>query len=235
MLPLEYTSDLERFRETFRRYAELSPRGLADAIERKMRSLGIRLYGLFRERQWGGGARRRGIARAELDARAAQGRGIHVRASLRAEADAQRRNIGVLAGGLQARRAAGAAGEGDRRQARSLQRAGANLWRQIVGRELRARERGIGVLAASFLWYRRRDRRGEGPTFVRNRRGEPLGWAEREGDVGRIIAETPAVARIGDRYGIVQAALQAEDADTRDYIRRRFLGIFDEARQGVAR
>lgn len=239
MLPITIQSNLDQLVATIRRYIALSGKTVAEVVDRKARSLGIRLYGLFRERRWGGAARRRGIALEELRARAGQGEGITLRPSLEAEMDAQRRNIGTLklalfnkVGGARSRQLAQLSRD-ERRQLRSLRRARGHLWRRFVGRELKARERGIGVLAASFLWYRRRTNQ-QGTTYVRNRTGEALGWLESGEGFARLVAETPGIVRIGDRYGIVPAAIAAEQADTEAFVRRRFLGVFEEAKGGAA-
>jgi hypothetical protein len=239
MLPISIRSNLDRLVGSIQRYIALSGRTVAEVVDRKARSLGIRLFGAFRERQWGGARRRRGVALEELRARSAQGKGILVRPSIMAESDAQRRNIGTLRLGLFAKVGGARAKQlrqlsaQDRKQLRSLQRARGNLWRDAVRRELKARERGIGVLAASFLWYRRRSN-SQGTTYVRNRTGESLGYLESAEGFARIVAETPGIARVGDRYGIVPAAIDAERADTDDFVRRRFLGIFQEAQGGAA-
>lgn len=233
MLPISIESNLAELTAAIRQTIALSGKTVAEVVDRKTRSLGIRLFGAFRERQWGGNVRRRGIAREELDARAAQGKGIKVRQTIIDRMDARRKGLGQARVDIFARRRAGTARANDERNLRRNFRARANLWREAVGRELKARERGIGVLAASFLWYRRRSSQARGTYYVRNRSGRSLGYLESADGVARIVAETPGVARVADRYGIVSSAIQAETADTLEFGRRRYLGIFEEARRSA--
>jgi hypothetical protein len=54
VLPITITSNLAELQAAIRRYIVLSGKTVQEVIDRKARSLGIRLFGAFREKQWGG-------------------------------------------------------------------------------------------------------------------------------------------------------------------------------------
>lgn len=204
-------STLSLFNSALTRYitAHQGRKSVEDIMEKKGRDLGIRLFRGFRERQWGGpGRRSRTLARQELDARVAQGRGIRVRRAIMDDYLAAR---ATLRGRQQGKELTGA---------RIEQRT--RLWRSFVGRELAARQRGIGVLGASFLWYRKRSSQAKGTYYVLNRSAKyPLGGVERGDGFLRIFGETAGLAAVDARYDLVARALADATADIEKYFEQR--------------
>jgi hypothetical protein len=95
---LSVSDNVEVFNRAFALYAkEWTDRGhgpLGEALEKKGRALGIALFRGFTEHKWGGAGRApHGLAEEEFRARAAEGRGIKVRASLMAEYISQRGSL----------------------------------------------------------------------------------------------------------------------------------------------
>ena len=117
------------------------------------------------------------------------------------------------------------------RKMRSLRR---NLWQRIVGKELSARQAGIGMLAASFLWYRKRTSQAKGTYLVPNRTGKPLGYVEKGDGYLRIVGEAAGLEVVDPRYGIVSQALAVETADMVPYIERKEREIFGRTLGGNA-
>lgn len=203
-------SNIDRFNATFQRYVDAwTARGngtLDDALEKKGRDLGIKLFQGFRDRKWGGPGRHPGLARAELDVRAAEGRGIRVRSTLMREylkARTLLRNfVGPQKRGGVAR----------------MIRAKVRLWQSFVGRELGLRQSGIGVLAVSFLWYRSRKPQS-GVYYVKNRTRRPIGAVEKGDGFLRIIGDALGLSEVDARYGIVAKAISDSEADMLQYFR----------------
>lgn len=203
-------SNLKEFNAAFARYVEVwTARGhgiLDDALEKKGRDIGIRLWKGFTAHKWGGaGKPPSNLARSELDDRAAEGRGIKVRASLRDEYLAARTEL------RNATRGKKTAGVIKKKIA---------LWQSFVGRELALRQRGIGVLAASFLWFRKRGR-GNGVYLVPNRRGRAIGAVERGPTFFRIIADVAGQSVVDSRYAIVESVLAGATEDIESYLKTR--------------
>lgn len=214
-------TNLAKFADTFRRYVNLwtaNGNGTTeDALEKKGRDLGIRLFRGFRDHKWGGpGKAPKGLARAELDARVASGAGIRVRHSLMAEYLAER-------GKLRAHKDP-TMPDGQR----WLTTAKVKLWQQFVGKELALRQSGIGVLAASFLWYRSRNPQS-GTYYVKNRVGHPLGGVERGEGFFRIVGFTEGLSEVDARYGVAADAIAEADADMQVYLDRQITDQFKGA------
>ena len=95
--------------------------------------------------------------------------------------------------------------------------------------ELAARESGIGVLAASFLWYRKRSNNAMGTFLVPNRTGKPLGYVERTENAMRIVGETPGLGTVDAKYSVVVGAINTATADMVDYITRKERELFSQA------
>ncbi|RME67490.1 MAG: hypothetical protein D6781_13095 [Verrucomicrobia bacterium] len=206
--------EFDRLAAALRTYARVTGRDAQEVLDRKGRDLGIQLFRAFRSRQWGGhprATRGRTLARLEADARARRGRGTVLRPSLQREYERELRAASVK----------GATG---RRRVRGRR---LNLRQKYVGRELSLRGRGLGVLAASFLWFRRRASSARGVYYVRNRTGRPLGQVQRGRDFLRITATYRDArgryphALVSNRYGLVAGAVRAVRADTESYLRRK--------------
>ena len=100
-----------------------------------------------------------------------------------------------------------------------------------VGKEVALRQAGIGMLAASFLWYRKRISQAKKTYYVPNRTGKPLGYVERGDGFLRIVGEAEGLDVVDARYSIVQAALARETADIAEYLTRKELELFGVAFQ----
>ena len=208
-----------------------------EVLEKKGRALGIALFKGFDAHKFGGpGKKKRHLAEEEFAARVEQGKGIRIRASLLEAYKAERgkfgsaiRSLGQL--GRHANKAAAKSLAAESRKMRSLRR---NLWQRIVGKELSARQAGIGMLAASFLWYRKRSSQARGTYLVPNRTGKPLGYVEKGEDYLRIVGEAAGLEVVDPRYGIVSQALAVETADMVPYIERKEREIFGRTLGGNA-
>jgi hypothetical protein len=207
-------TNLSAFNSTLARYLEFTSKLPSEALEHKGRDLGIKLYQGFSRRKWGGdGKKRAGLARAELATRTAQHVGTTVRRSLLKEYLGLRGRI--LADRRRAKQKGSISG-----QLTSIRKA-VRLWQQFVGREISLRQRGIGVLAASFLWFRSRSSQARGTYYVRNNTGRPLGGVERTEGSFRIFGETAGLAEVDARYGIVAGALAIARDDMVTYLKER--------------
>ena len=208
-----------------------------EVLEKKGRALGVALYEGFAAHKFGGpGKKQKRLAEAEFSARVALGKGIKVRASLLEAYKAERgkfgsaiRSLGQL--GRHANKSAAKSLAAESRKMRGLR---TDLWRRIVGRELSARQAGIGMLAASFLWYRKRSSQSKGTYYMPNRTGKPLGYVDRGDGYLRIVGEAAGLDVVDPRYGIVSRALAVETADMVPYIERREREIFDQTLGGRA-
>lgn len=207
-------TNLEAFNSTLARYMAFTSKLPQEALEKKGRDLGIQIFKGFSERKWGGGGKRsKALARAELDARTARGEGTLVRSALLKEYTSKRATI------LHDRRYA--KWSKNERGYLSSTRAAVSLWQSFVGREINLRQRGIGVLAASFLWFRKRSNQSKGTFYVRNKTGKPLGFAEVLDGSFRIVGETAGLSEVDARYGIVAGALSAARDDMVKYLKDR--------------
>jgi hypothetical protein len=243
MITGQIEHSLQSFNAALERYVAASGKTLDQVLEKKGRDLGIRLYRGFNERQYGGPGRRKpGLARAALAARTAAGKGTNVRASLRKTFERERASFSSFATSLaeQRRQFGGTLDQftalKEKQEVNRRQRAG--LWRSIVGREIALRQSGIGVLGASFLWYRRRSNQARGTFFVKNRTGRPLGFVDKGPGYLRIVGLTSGLREVDARYGVVASALQEATADTEEYlIRKDREAFFRAVRQfaGLAR
>lgn len=220
-------TSLAQFNARFDRYAALNKRMPDELLEKKGRALGIALFKGFREHQFGGNPRRRGIAAEELRNRSAQGRGIRVRPSILAKYRSERSkfNSALRSIGQRKRRASEHGTLDDWSNARderaTMRDLRAQLWQRTVGAELKAREAGIGVLAASFLWFRKRSNNARGTFLVPNRTGKPLGYVERTENAFRIVGETEGLAATDAKHSVIVAAINSEMADLDAYIARK--------------
>jgi len=230
MITIETT--LEKFNERFARYTELNKRAPDMLLEHKGRDLGIKLFEGFREHQFGGNPKRKGIAAEELRQRSSQGRGIRVRPSLRKRYEQGREYLtySVRSFGQGARRSLLLSDYREaKREGRAARKRRSALWKKTVGMELAARESGIGVLAASFLWFRKRSNNSMGTFLVPNRTGKPLGYVERTENAMRIVGETEGLAATDAKYHVVAGAINTATADMVDYITRKERELFSQA------
>ena len=235
MISIETT--LEKFNERFARYTELNKRAPDMLLEHKGRDLGIKLFEGFREHQFGGNPKRKGIAAEELRQRSSQGRGIRVRPSLRKRYEQGREHLtySVRSFGQGARRSLLLSDYREaKRGGRAARKRRSALWKKTVGMELAARESGIGVLAASFLWFRKRSNNSMGTFLVPNRTGKPLGYVERTENAMRIVGETPGLGTVDAKYSVVVGAINTATADMVDYITRKERELFNMAFSNAA-
>lgn len=219
-------------------YAQLSGKTIEETLDKKGRDLGIQLYRGFSEAKWGGPGKAAGIAKAELAARTAAGRGTVVREVLRRRYREVRAelNFDVRSYG-QARRQAREHGTLDqwtaaRDKGNAARRKRAHLWRRIVGEETALRQSGRGALAASFLLFRRARRFSTSKgrmvdsltrDFVKNRTGKAAGYLERGPGFLRIVGLTPGLAEVDARFSIVERSARAVRADMAPYLRRKLI------------
>jgi hypothetical protein len=207
------TTNSAAFNSALRRYMEFTRALPDDVLEKKGRDLGIRLFRGFRARQYGGPQRNAGIARRDLAARTVAGQGTKVRASLMKEYLAEREKLrSEIKSFVGPQNAKG--------ELRSIKRRVA-LWQSFVGREIGIRQRGIGVLAVSFLWFRRRSSQAKGTYYVKNRTGRPLGYVEKGEGFLQIVSQAAGINEVNDRYGVVDRALGESAQDMMAYIRRK--------------
>lgn len=239
MISLGLQHNLASFNSTLARYIAATSKSVDEALEAKGRDLGIRLYRGFTAHRWGRG-RGKNIALAEQAARRAQGRGTRVRPSLLAKYQSERaafnsslRSVGQR---LRQARTSGTLDQksGALEDRALLRRLRSNLWRTIVGREISTRQSGIGVLAASFLWFRKRSSQAKGTYFVRNRAGNPLGYVHRAAGLFQIVGQTEGLTQVDARYGIVRTALQGAEQDMLVYLNQKAIANLRSAFGGSA-
>lgn len=230
-------TSLASFNAQLARYMELSKKLPNQILEKKGRDLGIKLFEGFREHQFGGNPKRKGIAAEELRQRSSQGRGIRVRPSLRKRYEQGREHLtySVRSFGQSARRSLLLSDYREaKREGRAARKRRSALWQKAVGMELAARESGIGVLAASFLWYRKRSNNSMGTFLVPNRTGKPLGYVERSENALRIVGETEGLAATDAKHQVVAGAINTATADMVDYITRKERELFNMAFSNAA-
>ena len=228
---------LQRWAQVFRGYAARNKRDVSELIAKKGRDLGIKLYDGFKDVQYGGDPKRRGIAKAELAARSAAGRGTRVRPELLKRYQSARKDLGfsVRSFGQAARYADSEADRTEaRRDGRAARKRRAALWQKIVGAEIALRQSGIGVLAASFLMFRKRSNNARGTFTMPNRTGHPLGSVTTSDDGIEIASYATGIGQVEQRYGISSAALDASAADMLEYLRERNALYLIEALNGKA-
>ena len=230
-------TSLASFNAQLARYMELSKKLPNQILEKKGRDLGIKLFEGFREHQFGGNPKRKGIAAEELRQRSSQGRGIRVRPSLRKRYEQGREHLtySVRSSGQVARSSLLLSDYREaKREGRAARKRRSDLWQKAVGMELAARESGIGVLAASFLWFRKRSNNSMGTFLVPNRTGKPLGYVERTENAMRIVGETEGLAATDAKYQVVAGAINTATADMVDYITRKERELFNMAFSNAA-
>jgi len=232
MIDLAASLDLARFNTVFARYLKKTSKLPEEALAKKGRDLGIQLFKEFVQHKWGGPGKHPGLAHGELSKRTEEGRGTKVRASLRAEYLSARGDLRKEAKSLKKAEASFAGtldqwsanqGAADKNRAARV-----SLWQAFVGKEVAIRQRGIGALAAAFLWYRTRPATAtRGKVVVRNSSGKVFGFSDAGDGYFRIVSDAEGAALVDRRYGIVDSALQTLTVDMLEYFRTRHKEIYE--------
>lgn len=219
MSSIEVQHQFPQLQSALQHYIHLSNLTADEVLEKKGRDLGIRLYMGFRSARWRGSRRGQGgIAWREMRRRAKASQGIRLRPGLQPSPAAPATYV-------RRQRVKGARG-GTRRAQVTVQ---TSEHQKKVYAELMLRQQGIGVLAASFLWVRRRTSKDRGTYFVRNKTGRVLGYVEKGDGSLRIVGVNDALSMVDERYGIVRTAVEEVTADTMQYVERKMSEAFDLA------
>jgi hypothetical protein len=217
-------SNLAEWNRAFGEYAKVTSKQPQEALEHKVKALGIALWKGFTVHQFGGTPRQRSVGMLQLAARTAASQGTRIRSTLmaeymanraifRAKAKAIKQSLRNFGGTLDQWSGLSSALD-DNREDRI------GLWQSIVGREVQARQSGIGQLGAAFLWYRRRGK-GENKRLVVNRGGKPMGGVEVSEGQAIITGRVEGLTTVDARYGVVAQAIADETADTMKYIKEK--------------
>lgn len=222
MIFFKTEDNLAALNSVLARYIQATGKLPDDVLEQKGRDLSIKLYQGFSAHKYGGsGKKKSGLAKADLARRTEDGEGTHVRASLLREYLGQR---GELRDSIEAKTTFGPHTAGSQRAADRFELRGIKqrikLWQSFVGREIAIRQRGIGILAASFLWFRSRTS-SAGTHYVVNKTGRKLGFVEKGKDFLRIVGLTDGLDEVDARYGIVARAIADVTADIVTYVERK--------------
>jgi hypothetical protein len=97
-----------------------------------------------------------------------------------------------------------------------------NRWQSSVKNEMERRERGVGVLSATFI--DRRWRRARTGRFLSQNTSRTFGTiliTEQTADTFHMTATTPGVSDVATRYGVVRTAMEQVRADTEKYLTRK--------------
>jgi len=219
---------LEKFAGALNGYMATHPTRVAEMLQKKGNDLGIRLFRGYAAHKWGGPGKNAGLAVAEARARGQAGRGTVLREKLQDIFDQGRADLtrDVRSAGQRKRTAErhGVAGIGLRQQqlerGKTARENRAALWSKVLATELSLRQSGIGALAASFLWSRKRNN-SQGTRVVTNRTGKPAGAVTVTADSMEIKATAGGIADVGMRYGIVDTALSESADDMLKYLAER--------------
>lgn len=217
-------TNIAAWNSAFADYVKFTSKTPQEALEHKVKALGIALWRGFTAHQFGGVPRNSGVAVAELAARTASGRGTKIRGSLLAEyqniknslnakAKSIRQSLKNFGGTLDQWSGLQAATAANRNE-----RIGA--WQSIVDREVHARQTGIGELGAAFLWYRNRGA-GEARHLMLNRRGKTIGSVDVSDGVALIAGNVDGMTIVDQRYGVVNQAIADETDDTLKFVKER--------------
>lgn len=229
MLAVEIQDDLAILQRSLEEYAQLSGKTSEEVLEKKGRDISMRLSAVFRGRQWGGPTRRSGLALAEFEARVKAHSGTKVREALVKEFEMRKGQVSRLA------KSAGKFVKLDKAQRKALaaiRRAAAlsvsELWRTYMAKEISIRQHGIGVLAAGWFRYRKRQLSG-GTQFARNKRGRSLGLVEEGKGSLRFGNLVPGADVIAGRYDLLSGVIREVVADIADYTHRKHTEKFQQA------
>ncbi len=215
-------SNLDAFNAAFAEYVKYTSKTPQEALEHKVKNVGLRLWQGFTAHQFGGNPRQKGVARREMLARTAAGTGTRIRANLMAIYERERAALMATARGIKRGMRLGTLDQWSAlrpEQARNREQR-VKLWQRIVGAEIGLRQSGIGALAAAFLWYRSRGK-GENQHLVQNRMCQTIGSVV-VGQGGAVITgKIAGINTVDERYGIVRQAITDETNDTITYVRQR--------------
>lgn len=217
-------SNIAAWNKAFAEYVQATSKTPQEALEHKVRALGVALWKGFTAHQFGGVPRQKGIGVLELAGRTAAHLGTKVRSTLMAEYMAKRTELRAKAKAIkQSLKNFGGtlddwSGMSSALTANQQDRIG--LWQSIVGREVKARQSGIGELGAAFLWYRNRGK-GENKHTVLNRRGKSIGDVTVTDGVALIAGKVDGLNTVDARYGVVAKAIADETADTMKYVEQK--------------
>lgn len=230
---------LDRWQRVFAAYATRNKRGLSELIAKKGRDLGIKLHDGFKEVQFGGDPKQRGLARLQLAQRAAAGRGTKLRPELAKRYRSARKDLTFSVRSFgQAKRYAG--DKADRMEAQrdgqAARRRRAALWQKIVGAEVALRQSGIGVMAASFLMFRKRagSQLNPGVRTEVNRTGQPLGSVKVTDTEIQIESFARGLTLAPGFDRIVDGAIEEQTVDMAIYLRDRGALALVDALDGKA-
>ena len=227
MITVSQTNNIEGLKRDLERYKALTSKAPAEAIKSKINDLGLALFRGFYDHKFGGpGDKKKGIALAELKARAASGSGLKLRpalaakwASERAKLSSQRRSVGQRL--RKSRNGTLTDWENAQGERKALKKVKAKMWGRFVKRELGRRASGTGFLGVAFLWAKNRAINQGGMIASNDRQGRLQG-SVRIGDEGAIIeGYTPGHRIVNERYGIVAQAINSVRADIQGYLEKK--------------
>lgn len=201
---------LDLLQNSLAQYTIASGKSKTEVLDKKGNDLRIQLYRGFKEAKWKGG---KDIAWREARRRHRSGKGTIVRSNFLDDKYGSppkfQRRKGYRSKSLR----------------KTVALVPLNMRQQLVWQELVRRSRGIGVLAASWLFLRYRYNKTEGRFLVRNK-SKTLGTltlADRTPDSLRLIGFTPGMVEVSNRYGIADRAVREVNQDMEPYIRRKQL------------
>lgn len=218
IISVEVVEDLQALNAELALYMEVSKKTAAEVLEKKGRDLGIQLWRGFWELRTKGGK----AAFSGPMFKAAEKRGW--RTKLRSQVIEDEPYLGIWQARRQVKARRDKAGDlvasGKRRSRRGL----------LVAQELARRQRGAGLLGASFLAFRKRNDKtaANGWRLVENR-SRKLGLLSRvtsgedaDGNAFfRIQNFTPGVDTVGEKNSIFAKAIGAVRADMATYLVRK--------------
>lgn len=217
-------SNISQWNAAFAEYVKYTSKTPQEALEHKVKALGIALWRGFTGHQFGGMPRNKNIAQLELAGRTAAHRGTKVRATLFAIYEQTKASLQAKAKSLrqQKKNFGGTLNQwsGIQSSIDANRAARVGAWQDIVAREVDARQGGIGVLGAAFLWFRYRGK-GEGRRVMPNRRGKTIGSVDVKDGLAVIAGNVDGMTEVDARYGVVAKAIQDETADTLEYVKKR--------------
>lgn len=229
-MPVEVTVEspkLAQFQSALDLYMKLSSKTPDEVIRKKAKDLGVRLHQGFDLHKFGGpGARKKGIAEAEFRARSERGSGTIMRPALRERYKAERakfnrstRKIGQL---LRKARTGGTLGQwaelqDERKHMRKLR---SRLWNRFMRLEIGRRQQGVGVLGASFLWFKRFNSKS-GSILIPNSSSGVLGEVIVKDLEIMINSFAQGARKVSDRHAILDAAMQGAVDDMTEYFKKK--------------
>jgi hypothetical protein len=207
-------SNMKEFNALFARYLLFTSKLPEEALEKKGRDISIKLYQGFYAHKWRGSRKGRGIAWRELKQRSKLNprKGIRLRPQSQPSPKAPDTHMVY-------RKVAGASGK--TRKLLTVRKTSEH--QKKVFSELSRRQGGIGFLAASFLWFRRRSNQQRGTFYIRNRTSRPLGYVDRGPGYFQIVGLVDGLAEVDLRYQVVAGAISTARDDMVKYFNDRHL------------